>query len=77
MKGERGIVRAWRGLKLMTVCKGGDEIRKVWNFFVSQREVSAHHRGSRIEDRMVVENALDLKEKVPSAPTPGHRGSRP
>ena len=30
-----------------------------------------------IKDRMVVENALDLKEKVPSAATPGHRGSRP
>ena len=33
-------------------------------------------QGSRIKDLMVVENALDLKEKVPSAPTLGHRGSR-
>ena len=29
----------------------------------------------RIKNRMVIANALDLKEKVPSAPT--HRGSRP
>ena len=33
-------------------------------------------QGSRIKDRMVVENALDLK-KFPSAPTLGQRGSRP
>ena len=41
--------------------------------------IHTYHKdqGSRIEDRMVVESALDLKEKVPSAPTPGHRGSRP
>ena len=50
---------------------------KICDILEKNSKISASDQGSRIKDQMVVENALDLKEKVPSAPTPGHRGSRP
>ena len=43
----------------------------------SRKRYEVKDQGSRIKDRMVIENALDLKKEVPSAPTLGQRGSRP
>ena len=45
-----------------------------FRFDTGVNEPSEICQGSRIKDRMFKENALDLKKKVPSAPTPGQRG---